>query len=53
MPTVEDLEQLNALLDKLLPLTSKSRGELIEADDWNTIVTAFIEVGRAALAETH
>lgn len=51
MPTVEELENLNALLERLVPLKSKTRGELIEADDWNTLVNALIDVGRAALAE--
>lgn len=50
MPTVAEIERLTALLERLAPLSSKQRGELIEADDWNVLVGALIEVGRAALA---
>jgi hypothetical protein len=51
VPTVAELERLKALVDQLLPLTRKRRGELIEAEDWNAVVGALIEVGRAALAD--
>lgn len=50
MPTTADLERLQALLARLTPLSAKQRGELIAADDWNLLVGAIIEVGRAALA---
>ena len=49
MATVAELERLKALVEQLLPLTRKRRGELIEAEDWNAVVGAVIEVGRAAL----
>jgi len=51
MPTVAELERLRALVDQLLPLARKHRGELIEAEDWNAVVGALIEVARAAVAE--
>lgn len=51
MPTVTELERLQALVTRLEPLTTKQRGELIEAEDWNLIVGALIEVARAALAD--
>lgn len=51
MPTVADLDKLHALIDQLLPLTTIQRGELIRAQDWNTVVSALIEVARATLSE--
>lgn len=50
MPSVAEIQRLAALLERLAPLSTKQRGELIEADDWNVLVGALIEVGRAALA---
>lgn len=50
MATVSDLERLQALVERLGPLAGKVRGELIAADDWNTLVGALIEVGRATVA---
>jgi hypothetical protein len=50
MPTVADLERLEALIERLQPLALKQRGELIAAADWNVAVGALIEIGRAALA---
>lgn len=50
MPTVAELERLAALVGQLTPLTSIQRGELIRAQDWNTVVGALIEVLRAVLA---
>lgn len=49
MPTVAELERLEALIGQLIPLSDKRRGELIVAGDWNVLVGALIEVGRAAL----
>ena len=51
MPTVSELERLQALVGRLAPLAAKQRGELIEAGDWNDLVGALIEVARAVLAE--
>jgi hypothetical protein len=51
MPTVADLERLNALLSRLNPLGDAAQGELIRAEDWNTLVHALVEVARVVLAE--
>ena len=51
MPTVEELDRLQALTERLTPLTRVQRGTLIRADDWNEVVGALIEVARAVLAE--
>ncbi len=53
MPTVVEIERLKALVERLAPLAAKSRGELIAADDWNTLVAALIELGRATVAAEH
>lgn len=50
MATVVEIERLQALVERLQPLAAKARGELIAADDWNTLVAALIEVGRATVA---
>ena len=50
MPTAVEIERLQALIERLAPLAAKARGELVAADDWNTIVAAIIEVGRATVA---
>lgn len=50
MPTVAELERLEALIERLQPLALKQRGELIAAADWNVAIGALIEIGRAALA---
>ena len=50
MPTVAELERLGALVDRLTPLGNVQRGELIRAQDWNTLVGTMIEVARAVLA---
>lgn len=50
MPTVAELERLEALIERLQPLALKQRGELIAAADWNVMIGALIEIGRAALA---
>ena len=51
MPTVEDLDRLQGIVSRLVPLAETRRGELIRADDWNTIVAALLELARAVLAE--
>lgn len=51
MPTVAELERLDALVRRLTPVASMQRGELIRAEDWNVVVGALIEVARAVLAE--
>lgn len=51
MPTVAELERLQALIDRLTPVGSKQRGELIEAADWNTLTGVLTEVARVVLAE--
>lgn len=53
MPTVAEIERLEALIGRLTPLSTRQRGEVIAADDWNLLVGALIEVGRAALAAGH
>jgi hypothetical protein len=52
MATVADIERLKALADRLLPLSSRTRGEVIAADDWNTVVGALLEVARAVVADS-
>ncbi len=51
MPTVAKLERLEALVERLEPLSGKNRGELIEAPHWNALVSSIIEVARSVLAE--
>lgn len=50
MPTVEDLDRLQGILGRLAPLAQTRRGQLIRAEDWNTVVTALVELARALLA---
>jgi hypothetical protein len=50
MPTPEDLDRLRALLTQLTQIGSAHRGELIRADDWNTLVNSVADVARAVLA---
>ena len=53
MPTVGELERLSALVKRLTPLSSRTQGDLITADDWNLVVGALLEVARAVVdAET-
>jgi len=52
MASSAELNRLNALIIRLVPLTKASPGKLVRADDWNTIVSTLIEVGRAIYAET-
>jgi hypothetical protein len=50
MPTPQDLERLRGLLAQLTAVGNARRGELIRADDWNTLVAAVEDVARAVLA---
>lgn len=52
MPTIADLERLEALVANLRDLAGKQRGELIEADAWNRLVTAVIDIGRATIEDS-
>ena len=40
MPTTAELERIEALVARMLPLSTKRRGELIEAEEWNLLVGA-------------
>lgn len=51
MPTVGELERLEALVTRLRPIGEVQRGELIRAEDWNTVVRALIEGLRAVLSD--
>lgn len=51
MPTVADLERLRALTDRLSPIAQRGQGELIRAQEWNTLIGAVIEIARVVLAE--
>lgn len=51
MPNAVDVQRLQALVERLLPLSEKQRGELIAAADWNLLVGTIIEIGRAAMAQ--
>src|SRR2546422_3535703 len=50
MPSVAELDRLSALVNQLIAL-QKQPGDLIQAQDWNTVVGALIEVTRAALED--
>lgn len=50
MPTVADLQRLDALTARLTPLTRMAQGTLIRAEDWNAVVGALVEVARSVLA---
>lgn len=51
MPTVAELERLDALVQRLVPLTNVQRGELIQAQHWNLVVGALVELARDVLSE--
>jgi hypothetical protein len=51
MPTPAELDQLNALIKRLLPLTTLASGDLIRSQDWNVIVSALVEVARTVIAD--
>lgn len=50
MPTVVELERLRALVERLLPLASVQRGDVIRADNWNLVVESLIEMARTLTA---
>jgi hypothetical protein len=50
MPTPQDLKRLQALLAQLGALGAVRRGELIRAEDWNSLVAAVTDVARTVLA---
>lgn len=49
MATVAEIERLTALVERLVPLAAKGQGQLIAAQDWNTVVGALLEVARAVV----
>ena len=51
MATAADIDRLKALVGRLLPLSARARGEVIAAEDWNTVVGALLEVARAVVAD--
>ena len=51
MPTVADLDRLDAIVGTLRELTGKQRGELIEAEAWNRLVDAVIDIGRTTIED--
>ena len=51
MPTVADLDRLDAIVVTLRELTGKQRGELIEAEAWNRLVDAVIDIGRTTIED--
>jgi len=53
MATVAELERLDALVRRLLPMTAIQSGSLIRATDWNALVGAVLELARAVLANHH
>jgi hypothetical protein len=50
MPTVAELDRLDALIGKLTPLSQTMQGELIRASAWNDLVGTVIELARTVLA---
>ena len=50
MATVAELERVEAILSRLVPLNSKQRGEPIRAEDWNIVIDVLVEVAQALLA---
>jgi hypothetical protein len=52
MPSVAELERLEALVSRLRQISGKQRGELIEAEAWNQLVSAVIDIGRATIEDT-
>lgn len=51
MPTVAELQRLDALITRLTPLSQVAQGELIRAQAWNDLVGTVIELARAVLAD--
>ena len=52
MPTVEEIDRLTALLKRLTPLADQQPGEIIQAQDWNVLTDAVMEVARALVEES-
>lgn len=50
MPTPQDLQRLRGLLTQLQAISNVQRGELIRAEDWNSLVAAVTDVAQAVLA---
>jgi len=46
-----DIERLQAVVNRLAPLSAIITGDLIRAQDWNALVLAVVDVARAVLAE--
>lgn len=51
MATVADLQRLKALTDRLNPISKANQGEVIRAEDWNTLVSAVVDIAQTVLAE--
>jgi len=49
--TPQDLQRLQALLNQLQPLSHVQRGELIRAEDWNTLVGSLSDIVRVVLGQ--
>jgi|GEM_PF-455453 len=47
MSAVFELERLRALVERLRPLATVQRGDVIRADNWNVVVESLIELARA------
>lgn len=52
MPTAAELDRLDALIEKLTPLSQTMQGELIRAGAWNDLVGTVIELARTVLASS-
>jgi hypothetical protein len=50
MAGAAETERIAALVERLVPLASTRPGELIEAENWNLVVGALLEVARSVLA---
>lgn len=50
MPTVVDLDRLQALIAKLIPLSTAKPGEPLLAQTWNTAISVLIELLQVVLA---
>lgn len=51
MPNVAELERLGALSRRLILLADMQRGEVIRAENWNSLASAVLELARVVLAE--
>jgi chromosome segregation ATPase len=50
MPNATDIDRIGALVTQLTPLGNVQRGELIKADDWNTLVNSVISIAQIVLS---